>query len=214
MNLNEKFITKTQDSRLHHCDIPIIGITGGIASGKSSVANYFARKNIPVIDADQLIKNIYKKKESFDFIQQNFPEVITNHSIDFALLRKNVFNDHDKKKKLESYLYPRLQDEFHAERIKYPKALCLIYDVPLLFERNLQEFFDVIIVVFVDAKTQLERVIKRDHISEDLAQKMINSQMPLKEKLSMAHFVIDNSKEHTGLENNNDLTLLFSKLFS
>jgi dephospho-CoA kinase len=193
MMLNVKWITKTRESRLYQVPVPIVGLTGGIASGKSTVAKFFQLKDVPVIDADKLVKNIYKKTETIDFIKNNFSEVIENNSINFSSLRELVFTQPDIKKRIEDCIYTQLPEEFIKEFKSFPQSPFIVYDVPLLFEKGLEHFIDTSICVYSPRKVQLERLIKRDNIDQLLAQKILEQQINIEEKKDKANLVIDNS---------------------
>ena len=110
--LNANWITKNQNNRLYQIPVPIIGLTGGIACGKSTVAGLFRQHNISVIDADLLVKNIYKKSETIEFIKNSFPTAMDDNLISFVKLRELVFNHPEIKLELEQFIYNRLPIEF------------------------------------------------------------------------------------------------------
>ena len=108
MKIHNKYIRLNQKDRLYNLKIPIIGLTGGIATGKSTVSDYLEGKQHPVVCADQLVKKIYLLHDSIDFVKENAPECIKNNSIDFKVLRKNFFNSPVLKEKIENYIYKQL----------------------------------------------------------------------------------------------------------
>ena len=185
-SLKNEFITLKIEQRLYQCPVPIIGLTGGIATGKSFFANYLSQRGLPVISADDLIKNIYDWPETKDWLlKNNLPSKGTK-------LREMVFNDPDLKIKLENYLYPQLPKSFlyFFSRLKNPKVI--IYDVPLLFEKKMELLFDQVVLVYASKTEQIKRLMQRDHISNDLALKMLQSQIPIEEKKLKTKWVIDN----------------------
>lgn len=210
MMLNRKWITKNQKTRLYETTVPIIGLTGGIATGKSTVAQLFRLKNIPVIDADQLVKNIYKRKETIDFIIINFPETVSDNEISFAKLRKLAFSSSEIKKKIENFIYTKLPSEFKKSLNALPPSPFIIYDVPLLFEKGLDQFIDASICVYLTSTIQIDRVMKRDNISRDLALTIISQQMNIEEKKDKSDFVISNLGTVEDL--NKEFEIVFSKL--
>ena len=148
--LNKDFISKTPKNRLYGCHLPLIGLTGGIATGKSTVAKILKEKGIPLIDADQLVKKIYKNPKTIKFISSICPEVVLdNEYIDFPKLREIFFEHHHLKEKIENYIYSELPNAFLEEYSKLDLSHFhfIIYDIPLLFEKNLHSFFDLNILL-------------------------------------------------------------------
>ena len=128
-------------NRLYNIKVPVIGITGGIASGKSSFSNFIVANNEQVICADKIIKKLYALPETVKFIKNIQPITVEpSGEINFKKLRSIVFSDKKTKDKIESYLHPRIKDIFLSEIIPTKKRI--FYDVPLLFEKNMQSNFD------------------------------------------------------------------------
>lgn len=175
----------------------VIGLTGGIASGKSTVANMFEELNIPVIDADQIAREVVMpKEETYNKIVEFFGESILQE--DRTLNRKKlgaiVFADETKRKQLNELIHPAIRKRMLKRRDKYieKNVPCVVLDIPLLYENKLTHFVEKIIVVYVDEKTQLKRLMNRDHLSEKEAKQRINAQLPLKDKVKLADATIDN----------------------
>lgn len=170
-----------------------IGLTGGIASGKSLVSSYFEEQDIVILDADKIYKNLLKtNKILYNEIKKTF------QLEDFTLkqLGEIVFNDQKKLKTLNRIAHPYVIRVFTEQLKKLAKTEeFVVLDIPLLFEAKMEDFCDVIICVYVDEIIQIERLIKRNNLSEEEAIKRINSQMPLSEKCKISDYVIDNSKE-------------------
>ncbi len=201
--LKSDYIKLTSTNRIFCCAKPVIGLTGGIATGKSSASNFFRSKGIPLIDADQLIHQIYAKPQTIEFISQTIPEVISGGKIDFKELRIHFFNDANLKEKIVHYLFSHLPNEFNQELAKYDdsKFEYFIYDVPLLFERGIQNKIDINLLIYASAATQIERVMKRDGNTEDLAKNILSHQLDIEKKRELSDFVIENTKDFKYLEN-------------
>jgi len=206
--LKEKWVTKNQNTRLYQIPVPIVGLTGGIASGKSTIADLFRKNNIPVIDADKLVKHIYQNEITINFIKSNFPQAVENNSIVFSRLRELAFTNPQVKKKLEDYIYALLPTEFTNSYKALPPAPFIVYDVPLLFEKGLDQLLDVTLCVYLPRSLQIERLIKRDGITKDLAENILNQQMNIEEKKNKASLVIDNSSDVIQMQEE------FNKIFS
>ena len=173
----------------------IIGLTGGIGSGKSAVANFFQDEGITVIDADELAREVIDKNSSgYKSIVDYFGSKIidSNGLIDRAFLRKEAFDDDKKKKVLESIIHPLVKD-LMTKRIATSNSVYSIIMVPLIFETNSMSNYNRILVIDCDPKIQLERASLRDNNSNEQIQKIIDSQCSREERLSIANDVIPNN---------------------
>ncbi len=179
--------------RLHALDVPIIGLTGGIATGKSTVAGLLIEKGLPVINADLLVKEIYKKEETKNFIHKYYPDVVVNNEIDFRKLREKVFTDSQVKDVIEAHIYARLKNAFTEAYEKLGRPEFVVYDVPLLFEKKLDPVVDIKVLVYAPETIQRARLMDRDGHTEDMAMTIMASQLNIEDKKSRADFVIDNS---------------------
>lgn len=199
MKLKKNYIKLKQDQRLYGYDKPIIALTGGIATGKSTVTKLLEQKGIAIIDADQLVKSIYARQESKDFIKSHFPEAWIQDGIDFKKLRELVFSDAGIKKEVESFIYDRLPAAFKEATLKIQHQDFYIYDVPLLFERGLETKVDLTILVYAPRKVQLARLIDRDGSKEEVGNKILDQQIDIEEKKLRSDLVINNSGTMTEL---------------
>jgi dephospho-CoA kinase len=196
-----------KDKRLYQISVPIIALTGGIGSGKTTVATILESQGFPIINADHLVKTIYQKKSSIVFIEEKFPECVNQHEINFKKLRETVFSVPENKKLIENFIYPQMEDAFIEKLNQFKEKKFVIYDVPLLFERGLNPFVDYIVLAYTDKEHQIKRVMERDSISRELALKIIEAQMSLDDKKKMSHYIVDNSR---GLDELKDEVLLLS----
>lgn len=174
----------------------LIGLTGGIASGKSTVSAWFKEAGITVIDADQIAHLLMAPKEkNWQLIVENFGQEILNpdQTIDRQKLGKIVFNDSKKLTQLNQLVQPAIHEKILQKIVSYTNEPVVVLDIPLLFEQNYQELVDQIVVVFVDEKTQIDRLKERNNLTQEEALAKINAQMPLSEKKNRADVVIDNS---------------------
>lgn len=200
LKLKSHLIRLAKDARLYKLDTPIIGLTGGIACGKSTVAKLFKELGVLVINADDLIHNIYAKADTVDFIKSLAPDVIDENSINFKLLRSAFFNDSKLKVTITNFLYQRLPSEFSQAVKGFGDTNFVVYDVPLLFENSLEKQMDFTITVSVSSQVQVERLVKRDKIELNLAHKIIGSQMPIEQKRRLADYVLENNGSLVELE--------------
>jgi dephospho-CoA kinase len=177
----------------------ILGLTGGIASGKSFVSKIFLDLQVPIYDADIISKDIFNLSETNLEIKEKFGNAILNNGVvDRKLLKELVFSDGVKLKELNKIIHPKVINFFQNIKNKIIECKTIedplvIFDIPLLFESNLEYLCDKVLLVYLDEKLQMERLIKRDNISINLAQKIITAQMPLKDKIKRADFIIDNN---------------------
>ena len=182
----------------------IIGLTGGIASGKSTVSKYLAEKGFKVYDADKLAKDISGKQSVQEEIILPFGNEILdeNGNVDRKKLKEIVFENKEKLKQLNAIIHPKVID-FYKELKEQNTDKIIIFDVPLLFESGIDKFCDKILVVISDYEIQLNRIVERDKIDRDLAEKIIKSQLSNEERIKKADVVI---------ENNSSLEDLFEKV--
>ncbi len=177
----------------------IIGLTGGIASGKSTVARMLVEKGAYIIDADKLAREVVEPgreawQEIVDWLGKDILQA--GGSIDREKLAEIVFNDRKMLKKLNSIVHPQVGKQLLARTAeigeKNPDAI-IVYDVPLLIEAKMADMVDIVLLVYVPPEIQIERQQKRDGISCPAAEARLKAQMPLDDKRKMAHLVIDNS---------------------
>ncbi|WLR56103.1 dephospho-CoA kinase [Mesobacillus subterraneus] len=176
----------------------VIGLTGGIASGKSTISAMFTDMGITVVDADIEARLAVEPGETaYIEIVSHFGTGILeeNGAINRAKLGEIIFNNEEKRMLLNSIVHPAVRERMALKRAKAEEAneKAVVLDIPLLFESKLTGLVEKIIVVYVDEQTQLERLMKRNRFSEEEATSRIKSQMPLKDKVSLADAVIDNS---------------------
>lgn len=182
----------------------IIGLTGGIASGKSTVSKYLAEKGFKVYDADKIAKDISQKKSVQEEIITTFGDKILdrNGNVDRKKLKEIVFENKDKLKKLNGIIHPKVIDFYKKLKEKNTDEV-IIFDIPLLFESGLDKICDKILVVISDYEVQLDRIVERDKIDRELASKIVKAQLSNEERIKKADVVI---------ENNSNLEDLFEKV--
>jgi len=176
----------------------IIGLTGGIASGKSTVAKMFRELAIPVVDADEISREVVQVGEdAYLQIVEQFGEGILQEdkNIDRLKLGSIVFNDEAKRKLLNSIVHPAIRQRMIQKKEEYVSVgeQTVVLDIPLLFESNLTHLVHKTIVVYVDDHIQLKRLMERNGFSKEEAEVRIRAQMPLKEKVKKADAAIDNN---------------------
>ena len=176
----------------------IIGLTGSIASGKSTVSNMLKEYGFPIVDADVVARQVVEPgSETLKKIAEAFgEEVLTeNGELDRKKLGSIIFNDEEKRQLLNSIMHPAIRKEMLRQRDEYLEKgeKTVIMDIPLLFESKLQHFVDKILVVSVSEDVQLERLMKRNQLTEEEAKARIQSQLPLSVKEQGADAVINNN---------------------
>lgn len=177
--------------------VHIIGLTGGIASGKSTVAEILKDMGVPVIDADQLSRQIVIPGESaYNAIVSEFGSSILNSdlTINRTALGKIIFADPAARLRLEAVTHPAIRKLAEEEllRLKQTGHQVVIYMAPLLIEAGASSRVDEIWVVYVDRETQLKRVMTRDNVTMEEAQQKLAAQMPMEVKKHHGSVVIDN----------------------
>jgi len=176
----------------------VVGLTGSIATGKSTVVEWFKTKHVPVIDADQIAREIVEPgKPILMRLKETFGEAIiqTDGSLDRALLGQMIFNDDTLRQKLDDLMHPAIVKEMVARRDKYlnQNEPLIILDVPLLFEGGLTDLVDRVIVVYTTESVQLERLMNRNKLSKQEATQRIKTQWSIEKKKALATDVIDNN---------------------
>ena len=214
-----------------------LGLTGGIGSGKSTVAEILHSRNIPVIDADKVTHHIMSRGNSaYDpiiehfgtsilgsyglFLGQNLKSMCRNSAydpiiehfgtsilgsdqeIDRKKLGQIVFSNQAQLRKLESIIHPKVRDEVLRRRseLSAKNHQFAVYDVPLLYEKNMESMFDDVILVYCTEEQQIERVQKRNNLSKEQVELRIEQQLPIDEKRKRANIVIDNTGTLDDLE--------------
>jgi len=169
-----------------------IAITGSIACGKSKISEYLVNNGYVVIDTDKLSYSLSLKGNlCYNRIVREFKDILLeNGEIDRKKLGTIVFNDENKRKLLESIIHPAIIKEIED----YKDEGLVFFEVPLLYEVNLAYLFSKVIVVSCKKEMQLERLMKRNNLTEEEALVRINSQMDIKEKEKLADFIIDNNE--------------------
>ena len=181
-----------------------IGLTGGIASGKSTVSRMLLDKGYPVVDADQLARDVVKAgTDGHREVVAAFGSDAVSESgeLDRKKIGEIVFHDRSKLTLLEGIIHPRVRALAIEQREALAKQghAAAFYDVPLLFEKQMQDLFDLVVVVTCIPDLQLKRVMQRDQLTQDAAQARINSQMPISQKVNLADEVILNNNSLSDL---------------
>jgi len=172
----------------------IVGLTGGIGSGKSVAGDFFIELGIDVIDADHVSKNILDDNESAKkLFLEHFGEkfIDKSNNIDRALLREEIFKNEDKKEALESIIHPLVRDEIY-NFIENSNSVYKIIMVPLIYETNSQDFYDKIVVVDCKEENQIIRASKRDNKTKNDIINIMKNQASSDERMSIADEVIKN----------------------
>ena len=180
----------------------IIGLTGGIGTGKSTVSRKLRERGYPVIDLDVISREVIEYPEVIDELVRNFGnEILENQnntsgkkSISRNKLRQTVFKEEKKVSVLNSIMHPPIVKEMRRQIEELRKSYKTVFvEVQLLFEAKLEKEFDIIVLVYADKKTQLERVLKRDGRSKGEVRQIINAQMDMTEKRRLSNYIIENN---------------------
>lgn len=178
----------------------IIGLTGSIASGKSTVANFLKKRGYPVVDADEIARQVVEPGSPvLKEIESVFGAGVIKEdgSMDRAKMGKLIFDDNKKREQLNNIIHPAIRKELIAQKEAQlaAGAETVILDIPLLFENNLHDYVEKILVVSVTPEVQKERLISRNQFSGQEAEARIASQLPMEIKEQGADAVIDNNGE-------------------
>ncbi|MED4530980.1 dephospho-CoA kinase [Metabacillus fastidiosus] len=176
----------------------IVGLTGGIASGKSTVSNMFKEKNITVVDADQIARDVVEIGEpAYNAIIQHFGKEILNNdeTINRAKLGSIIFQNEEERKILNNIVHPEVRKEMmrQTEIAKENKEEIVVLDIPLLYESNLTHLVHKTLLVYVDENVQVKRLMERNNYTYEEAKMRMEAQLSLKDKLKLADNVINNN---------------------
>ncbi|MDX9692294.1 MAG: dephospho-CoA kinase [Acholeplasmataceae bacterium] len=171
----------------------LVGLTGGIASGKTTALNYFKQLNLPVIDSDDIVKDLWATNEEMIHKAESFFGFSIRSQEDLKKLAKIIFSNKKKRDKLNHIVHPYVFKHIEIEKKKYDDEQIIIIDMPLLIEAKYQSHVHYVCLVYVDLETQLSRLMNRDPLTKEEAMKRINSQMSLEHKKEYADYIFDNT---------------------
>ena len=175
----------------------IIGITGGIASGKSTVTNFLRQKGFEVVDADALVHQLQKPGgRLYQILVEHFGEkvLLEDGELNRPLLASLIFSNSEEREWSKETQGKIIRDELRALRDKFSETEELFFmDIPLLFEQDYASWFDETWLVYVRLDTQLDRLMNRDQLSKESAETRLASQWPLEEKKKFATYILDNN---------------------
>ena len=175
----------------------IIGITGGIASGKSTVTNFLRQQGFQVVDADAVVHQLQKPGgRLFKALVQHFGQeiILENGALNRPLLANLIFSNSKEREWSKRTQGEIIREELASLRDNLAKQESIFFmDIPLLFEQDYSSWFDETWLVYVDRDVQLKRLMKRDQLSKELAEARLSAQWPLEEKKGLASQVIDNN---------------------
>jgi dephospho-CoA kinase len=174
-----------------------VGLTGGVGSGKSTVADMLRELGASVVDADEAAHAVYEPgSPGFDAVVREFgDQYVAGGRIDRSRLGELVFNDDDARRRLNSIVHPLVRDWMALRTAEAAErgAEVVVQDVPLLFENGLERLFTTVVLAYVPEEVQVERLVSGRGFTPERAQAMIAAQMPIENKRGLAHHVINNS---------------------
>ena len=183
----------------------LVGLTGGIASGKSTVAAILRRLGAAIINADELSREVVQPEQDAwkEIIKTFGPDILQeDKTLDRRKLRKIVFDNPEARKKLEAIIHPRVRAlaESRISELAAAGSSVIVYEVPLLFEAQIHLWLRPVILVACDIETQKKRLLERDHLTALEAQQHLDAQMSLEKKRKLADYVIENDGTREELE--------------
>ena len=181
----------------------IIGITGGIASGKSTVTEFLRQKGFQVVDADAVVHRLQKPSgRLYQVLVEHFGEkvLLENGELNRPLLASLIFSNPEEQEWSKRIQGEIIREELAALRNQFAQTEALFFmDIPLLFEQNYASWFDETWLIYVNREIQLERLMKRDQISKEAAESRLNSQWPIERKISLSSHSLDNNRNQEQL---------------
>lgn len=189
-----------------------IGLTGGIASGKTTIVEYLKSLGVKVIDADVIAREVLEiYPEIHDYLKETYGDVVFREGIlDRKALGKIIFLDKEEREKYNAVIMPRIKKLVQKRFRELKDEKYVILDAPLLFEENFDKKMDITITVYVEKDTQLKRLMKRDNLTEKEALTRVESQMDMREKVRKSDYVVNNSGEL--IDTLAELTLVLKKI--
>ena len=179
----------------------VMGLTGNISCGKSSVSKILASRGAIIIDADLLSRKIYEYDDVLEEMKVSFPEALVNGKVDRKILAEIVFSDKSRLKDLNRISHKKIYELVCQSLERNRDRDLVVIDAALLLEAKFDSLADKVVLVYCNEKVQLDRLMKRDSISSEDALKRIRSQMSQEDKKKMADYLIDNSGDLEMLEN-------------
>lgn len=191
----------------------IIGLTGGIGSGKSTVANYIASKGIPVYIADEEAKKIMERIDVKSSIQSLFKESILNadDTLNRNKIAELVFSNPDKLKQLNAIVHPAVKNHFINWMKEHKDASFIIKEVAILFETGGHSDCDMVILITAPEDVRIERAMKRDNSSKESVLARIKNQLPEADKIKLSDFVVENTNLETTLLKIDEILKILAK---
>ena len=177
-----------------------VGLTGGIATGKSTIVKFLLKKGYKVHDSDLIVNKIYAQpnKKLFTILKNiGLSKSIKNKKIDKSVISDEIFSDKVKKKKLEKFIHEevRISRNLFIKKHKNKKNKIIFFDIPLLFEAKLDHICHYIILLYAPKKTKIERALKRKNINKEAIIKILNNQIDDKIKKKKSDYIINTSKQ-------------------
>ncbi len=177
-----------------------VGITGGIATGKSTIVKFLQKKGYKVHDSDLVVKKIYSQpnKQLLATLKNiGLSNSIKNKQIDKGVIRNEIFSDKTKKKKLEKFIHKevRISRNHFVKKHKNKKNKIIFFDIPLLFEAKLSNICDYIILLYAPKKIKIERALKRKNINKEAVINILKNQIDDKIKKKKSDYIINTSKQ-------------------
>lgn len=171
----------------------IIGLTGGIGSGKTTIANYLASLAIPVYIADDAGKKVMQQQEIIEAIQEKFGfDIVENNQLNRAKLAEIVFNNPDQLKVLNAIVHPAVKKDFKKWVDEHADSPFVVYESAILFESGSYTNFDIILTVTAPLETRISRVLQRDNSNRDQVISRINAQWTDEQRIAKSDFIIEN----------------------
>jgi dephospho-CoA kinase len=197
MNNSDKPVKLNSDNRYNGCPVPIVAITGGIGTGKSTFCDLLEQQGFIVLRADLIVKKTYDLESVKSKLKELAPTALSQKKIDFQKLRTLFFSNEKLKTQIENLIYSNMPLVFNNEIQKNKNPQVIFYEIPLLFEKNLKEKFDFIICISIDQEEQIKRIQARDYENskDPEVHKILKSQLSLKTKEQGSDLVIVNTTQ-------------------